>query len=151
MVLRAVSLAGIALLALAGCALMQQTTTVCVDWAGPLPPDELAEFATVVIVGEVTGRSGTRQLFNEDAPVHTVAVERVLKGDVTAYELEVAAVPQTCNGEMGTFPDGDPLEVDGRVELLLAEVDGQYQLASPWNAVLEAPAGDPLPWEPAGD
>ena len=81
--------------------------------------------------------------------MHRFTIESVLKGEVPV-EIDVASTPQTCNGPAGAFPQGDPLDRRDRVELFLFEVGGQFQLVTPWDGVVAAPEGQPLPWEPEG-
>ena len=132
-------------LPVAGCT--TTTTTVCVDSIGPLSTAEAGEQAAIVVVGTVTGSAGERSIYQESSPVHGFSVEAVVKGELDATEIEVAAVPITCNGPAGPFPDGDPLDTDDRVELFLVDDDGQYRLLTPWDGVVAAPEGEPLPWE----
>ena len=138
---------GLVAAALSGCA---TSTSVCVDWVDFATPADAAVDAQLVLVGTVTGSAPQRQLFYLPAPVHRIAVESVLKGQLPAgtREIDVASVPQTCNGEAGAFPDGDPLETDQRVEIFLFEEDGEYRLITPFDGVEPAPEGEPLPWDP---
>lgn len=140
------AVAGVVLLlaVLSGCNLT--TTITCVDPVDFETPADAAESASLVVVGTVTGSAGERAYYQETAPVHRFAVESVLKGELTSRTIEVASVPQTCNGEAGSFPDGDPLDTDQRVELFLFEAKGEYRLITPWDGVAAAPAGEPLPW-----
>ena len=136
-------------LPLAGCA---ESTSVCVDYVDFETPAATAAGVAVVVVGTVVGTAGQRTIYGEPAPVHRFAIESVLKGDVPgdATEIDVASVPQSCNGEeRGPFPDGDPLDTGERVELFLSEEGGAYRTITPWDGVEPAPAGKPLPWDPA--
>lgn len=129
---------------LSGCG---TTTTICADSIGPLSIDDAGQSAAVVVVGIVTGSAGERVIYQVSSPVHHFSVESVVKGDLDATQIDVAALPITCNGPAGPFPDGDPLETTERVQLFLFGEDGGYRLITPWDGVVPAPEGEPLPWE----
>ena len=141
--------AGLVVAGLSGCG---SYTSACVDWVDFVTPADAAADAQYVLVGSVVGSAPNRHLFYLPAPVHRFVVDEVLKGDLSAGdEIEVASVPQTCNGEAGAFPEGDPLETDQRVEIFLFEEDGEFRLITPFDGVELAPEGEALPWEPLDD
>ena len=142
--------AALVVLPLGGCAM--ETSSICVEYVDFETPAAAAAGVAVVVVGTVVGSAGQREIYGEPAPVHRFAIESVLKGEVPgdAREIDVASVPQSCNGaDRGPFPDGDPLDTTDRVELFLSEEDGAFHTVTPWDGVESAPPGKPLPWDPA--
>ena len=145
---RALVIAALLVAPLAGCSPI--TSSACVDWVDFASAADASHDATLVVVGSVVGSAGQRTLFGAFAPVHSFAVESVVKGELPAgsRQIAVASVPQTCNGDAGAFPDGDPLATDERLEIFLFEGDGEFRLLTPYDGAYAAPASKPLPWEP---
>ncbi|MCB7135553.1 hypothetical protein [Cellulosimicrobium marinum] len=122
----AAALAAAALLAptLGACAALGATsgTESCVDWVSFDTAADREAAATLVVDATVLRRDGTRPMLGTDAHVWEVEVTDVVHGDATPGDrLAVASTPQTCSD--GTYPDGDPLDVDHAVRLYLADGD----------------------------
>lgn len=126
-----------------GCGLWP-TATSCISWASFSAPQEAFDDAELVVEGNVGPAHTTRDVFGYRAAVHTVAVTSVLKGTAeVGASLDVAATPITCTGDE-LYPDGDPLDLEGKVVLFLTADGGQWRLLSPFQGVLEeGPAGTP--------
>lgn len=123
---------------LAGCT----TETTCADWVTYESAQDAYDDAALVVIGTTSDPTGTVKVLGVDVPVHPVRVEKVLKGDAPE-SLTVAQTPMTC----GADPVPDPLAADGRVILMLANAEGVWRPLTPFTGVLEAPVGDPLPFE----
>jgi len=122
----------------AGCT----TTSVCADWVDFATPQEAYDEAVLVVVGTSGETLGTTNVLGVDVPVHPIQIDHVLKGDAPA-SLEVAQTPMTC----GADPVPDPLDTDARIVLFLADIEGVWRPITPYDGVLDAPEGDPLPFE----
>ena len=74
----------------------------------------------------VVEQDGTRSMFGAEANVWSIEVGSVVKGDAEPGErLQVVSTPPTCSGE--TYPEGDPLDVEGEVRLYLKDA-ASFQL-----------------------
>ena len=122
---------------LAGCT----TTASCASWVDYSDLQDAYDDSTLVVVGTSGAVVRTTHLMGVEVPVHTITVEQVLKGDAPD-PLEVARIPDACSAE----PLPDPLDTDDRVILMLLDVEGVWRLLTPYDGVLEAPAGEPLPF-----
>jgi hypothetical protein len=129
-----------------GCTLLQEAT--CVDWVNFASPEATAEDADVIVVGTVTGTTESTTLYGVSATVHEFSVDQVLKGELSDPTILVTSTPETCTPG-GSYPTGDPLDSDSRVELFLDPEGSTWRTITPWDGVVVVPDGGPLPWEPA--
>ncbi|HEY0238207.1 MAG TPA: hypothetical protein VGC37_06145, partial [Friedmanniella sp.] len=86
--------------------------------------------------------------------VHEVAVHEVLKGELPGPgQVPVASTPVTCTGGDDVYPDGDPLDVEGRVIVFLttSESGDTWRTLTPTDGVLPVPAEGRLPFETGQD
>lgn len=96
----------------------------CVDWVSFDGPQSLYDEATLVVIGTADAADGTVQLISGPGERHPFAVEEVLKGDLEATELDVAAPRDNCV-ENPPEPAEDPIPTGERVVLFLSPVDGE--------------------------
>lgn len=118
----------------------------CVSWASFPDDASRTEQADLVVDATVVEQDGTRSMFGAEANVWSIDVGSVVKGDAEPGErLQVVSTPPTCSGE--TYPEGDPLDVEGEVRLYLKDAasfqlpgsgDG-WALITPLDGVGEAP------------
>ncbi len=114
----------VAAAALVGACVPTETPQSCISWVSYEDDAARAESADVVVDAVVHGRAGSRPMFGVEAAVWEVETTAVLKGDIEPGEwVEVASTPVTCTPD-GTYPRGDPLDVDGPVRLFLH--DGEF-------------------------
>jgi hypothetical protein len=96
----------------------------CVDWVSFEGPQSLYDGATHGVVGTAAKADGTVQLISGPGDRHPFAVEEVLKGDLEATELAVAAPRDYCV-ENPPEPADDPIPTGERVVLFLSPADGE--------------------------
>ncbi|MFF2620361.1 hypothetical protein [Oerskovia jenensis] len=119
----------------------------CVDWVSF--PDDAArtDQADLVVDATVIERAGTRSMFGDEANVWSVEVGSVAKGDAEpGGRLEVVSTPPTCSGG-ATYPEGDPLDVEGEVRLYLKDAEAfqlpgsgeGWALITPFDGVATVP------------
>lgn len=140
--MRLLALSALLALSLAGCG--ETTTSTCVDWVYFESTDAAAEGSGAVVVGTIGEIAGSREIEGTAADVYLVSVEAVLKGDLEAEVIEVASTPESCGDTIDTS-----LPIGERVELFLFVSDDGYRTLTPFDAYVPAPAGEPLPWDPA--
>lgn len=123
------------------------TSETCVDWVSYDDDEARAADSDLVADVRVVERDGTEQMFGSEANAWTVEVEDVLSplGDAEIRDgdrLRVVATPVTCSEE--SYPDGDPLDVDGVVRVYLTDADasgtdgiadGSWSLITPYDGV----------------
>lgn len=123
------------------------TTETCVDWVAY--DDDEARIADADLVADVrvVERDGTEEMFGYEANAWTVEVDDVVSplddADIrTGDRLRVVATPVTCSD--ASYPDGDPLDVDGDVRVYLTNAeasgaeglsDGSWSLITPYDGV----------------
>lgn len=121
-------------------------TESCVSWADFPDDASRTEQATLVVDATVVEQAGARSMFGDEANVWEVEVDAVLTGDVDPGErIEVVSTPPTCSSE--TYPEGDPLDVEGEVRLYLQDaasfqIPGSgtgWALITPFDGVGEVP------------
>lgn len=137
----------------AGCAgSLSPEPESCVSWIDVSDPDVAYEEADAVVVGTTGPATGSIEMFGIDAAVHQLAVTEVVKGDLDEVSVPVASTPVTCTGNT-TYPEGDPLDVEGPVIVFLAAPDdgATWSLVTPQHTnVLPLPADGRLPFETGG-
>lgn len=127
------------------------TQHTCVSWVDFETPQDAYDDALLVVRGVETEIVGVRDLYGVAAPIHRIQVTEVLGGEDPGATVDVASTPMTCMGdEVGEYPDGDPLEVEGEIILFLSRAEGGgWRLITPFDGVLPVPGDGVLPFEVA--
>ena len=144
-----VGAAGVVIAALAASALTGCATASCGGWVHYESPADLARDATLVVVGVASETDETVRLMGVTAAVHEIVVEQVLKGELDELTIGVGSTPDACSYDDSTYyPEGDPLDIDGRAEFFLTTREGGLATLTPFQAAIPIPEGSELPWDP---
>jgi hypothetical protein len=127
---------------LTGCVPAGEAQT-CVSWVPHATPVEAAR-DNLAVRGTVVGPAGTLRAWGTEANRWDVEVEAVLAGTgpEPGERITVVSTPQTCQAHGETYPDGDPLDVDGTVVVILHDdADHGLRTVTPFDGVV-APRPD---------
>lgn len=156
------AVAGSLAMGLAGCAgLGAPAPQSCVSWVDFEDPQAMFDEATLVVSGIADAADGSIDLLSGPGERHRFEVEEVIKGDVIADELWVAAPRDYCVAEPPQ-PSVDPIPTGERVILFLHPASAEpvpvdeapdpedveeWSVLTPLRGVLAFPEGSTAPVE----
>ncbi|MEJ1922283.1 hypothetical protein [Microbacterium sp. KHB019] len=132
------------LLALVGCAAPGLvTSSSCIDWVYFESPADAAADAEAVVLGSITGQSGSTSYEGMTANVWTVEVDQWLKGEGDDT-VDVVSLPRSCGDADDSMKAFSP---EDQVVVFLRSTDDGWEGITPWQQVLPAEDGGyPAVW-----
>lgn len=135
--------------ALTGCG---TTSATCVSWVAFDDAQGAFDDATLVVVGVADETAGSIELLSGPGELHRVAVEQVLKGELSADEVWAAAPRDRCVADPPQ-PADDPIAAGERLVLFLHPASDRPQERFPedlgdvraWSGLTPEWTAIPLP------